>query len=88
MQMPIAQPSFGDGENDAVLASGTIAQSQVTAAFEEEFTDFSGVSYTAAANNGSAALHAARVEPGDKVVIPGVTDEARTRVCETINGVI
>ncbi len=88
MQILIAQSSPGDEENDAVLASGTIAQSQVTAASEEEFAAYCGVPHTVAVNNGTTALHAARVEPGDKVVIPGVTDEARICVCETINGAV
>ena len=80
MQIPIAQPSLGEEENDAVLAvlaSGMIAQGPETAAFEEEFAAYCGVPHAVAVNNGTAALHAALlaagVGPGDEVVVPAFT---------------
>ena len=87
MQIPIAQPSLATKENDAVLASGTISRTQVTAAFEEEFADFCAFSV----NSGTAALHEARIGPGDEVVAPvhpNVTGAGRACVCKTIGGVI
>jgi perosamine synthetase len=80
MQIPIAQPSLGNEENNAVLAvlaSGMIAQGPETVAFEEEFAAYCGVPHAVATNNGTAALHAALlaagVGPGDEVVVPAFT---------------
>ncbi len=80
MHIPIAQPSLGDEENDAVLAvlaSGMIAQGPVTAAFEDEFAAYCGVPHAVAVSNGTTALHAALlaagVGPGDEVVVPAFT---------------
>jgi len=75
-----ARPSFGSEESDAVLAvlaSGMIAQGPVTAAFEEEFAAYCGVSHAVAVSNGTTALHAALlvagVGPGDEVIVPAFT---------------
>ena len=80
MHIPIAQPSLGNEESDAVLAvlaSGMIAQGPVTAAFEEEFAAYCGVPHAVAVSNGTTALHAALlaagVGPGDEVVVPAFT---------------
>ena len=80
MYIPIAQPSLGDEEKDAVLAvlsSGMIAQGPVTAAFEEEFAAYCGVPHAVATSNGTTALHAALlaagVGPGDEVIVPAFT---------------
>ena len=80
MSIPIAQPSLGVEENDAVLAvlaSGMIAQGPETSAFEEEFAAYCGVSHAVATNNGTAALHAALlaagIGPGDEVIVPAFT---------------
>jgi perosamine synthetase len=80
MQVPIAQPSLGREEAEAVtavLASGMIAQGPVTTAFENEFAAYCGVPHAVAVNNGTAALHtallAAGVGPGDEVVVPAFT---------------
>ena len=77
MHIPIAQPSLGDEEKNAVLAvlaSGMIAQGPVTAAFEEEFATYCGVPHAVATSNGTTALHAALlaagVGPGDEVIVP------------------
>ena len=80
MHIPIAQPSLGNEENDAVLAvlaSGMIAQGPVTAAFEDEFAAYCGVPHAGAVSNGTTALHAALlaagVKPGDEVIVPAFT---------------
>ncbi|MEN6514186.1 DegT/DnrJ/EryC1/StrS family aminotransferase [Methanoculleus sp.] len=80
MHIPIAQPSLGNEESDAVLAvlaSGMIAQGPETVAFEEEFAAYCGVPHAVAVSNGTTALHAALlaagVGPGDEVVVPAFT---------------
>ncbi|HOI61831.1 MAG TPA: aminotransferase class I/II-fold pyridoxal phosphate-dependent enzyme, partial [Methanoculleus sp.] len=80
MHIPIAQPSLGNEESEAVLAvlaSGMIAQGPVTAAFEEEFAAYCGVPHAVAVSNGTTALHAALlaagVGPGDEVIVPAFT---------------
>ncbi len=80
MHIPIAQPSLGNEESDAVLtvlASGMIAQGPVTAAFEDEFAAYCGVPHAVAVSNGTTALHAALlaagVGPGDEVIVPAFT---------------
>jgi len=80
MTIPIAHPLLGAEEADAVaavLASGMIAQGSRTALFEERFAAYCGVGHAVAANNGTAALHAALlaagVGPGDEVIVPAFT---------------
>lgn len=80
MTIPIAHPLLGAEETDAVaevLASGMIAQGPKTAAFEQEFAAYCGVSHAVAVNSGTAALHsalrAAGVGPGDEVIVPAFT---------------
>ncbi|QYZ78438.1 DegT/DnrJ/EryC1/StrS family aminotransferase [Methanofollis formosanus] len=80
MQIPIAQPSLGTEEAEAVTAvldSGMIAQGPETAAFEQEFAAYCGVLHAVAVNSGTAALHAALlaagVGPGDEVIVPAFT---------------
>ena len=80
MHIPIAQPSLGNEESEAVLAvlaSGMIAQGPVTAAFEGEFAAYCGVPHAVAVSNGTTALHAALlaagVGPGDEVIVPAFT---------------
>jgi perosamine synthetase len=80
MHIPIAQPSLGKEENEAVLAvlaSGMIAQGPVTAAFEEEFAAYCGAPHAVAVSNGTTALHAALlaagVGPGNEVIVPAFT---------------
>ncbi|QSZ67872.1 DegT/DnrJ/EryC1/StrS family aminotransferase [Methanofollis aquaemaris] len=80
MQIPIAQPSLGSEEAEAVtvvLDSGMIAQGPETAAFEQEFAAYCGVPHAVAVNSGTAALHAALlaagVGPGDEVIVPAFT---------------
>lgn len=80
MNIPIAQPSLGNEESEAVLAvlaSGMIAQGPVTAAFEEGFATYCGVPHAVAVSNGTTALHTALlatgVKPGDEVIVPAFT---------------
>ncbi len=71
-----ARPSFGSEGRDALLTAGMIAQGPVTAAFEEEFAAYCGISHAVAVSNGTTALHAALlvagVGPGDEVIGPGL----------------
>jgi len=80
MNVPIARPSLGREESDAVasvLASGMIAEGPITRAFEDEFAGYCGTHHAVAVNNGTAALHAALlaagVGPGDEVILPAFT---------------
>ncbi|RQD85220.1 MAG: DegT/DnrJ/EryC1/StrS family aminotransferase [Methanocalculus sp. MSAO_Arc2] len=80
MQIPIARPSLGPEEAEAVnavLASGIIAEGPITRSFEYEFATYCGAAHAVAVNNGTAALHAALlaagVGPGDEVIVPAFT---------------
>ncbi len=80
MQIPIARPSLGPEEAEAVqavLTSGIIAEGHVTRSFEHEFAAYCGVAHAVAINNGTAALHAALlaagVGSGDEVIVPAFT---------------
>ncbi len=80
MQIPIARPSLGPEEAEAVtavLTSGIIAEGPVTRSFEDEFAAYCGAGHAVAVNNGTAALHAALlaggVGPGDEVIAPAFT---------------
>jgi len=78
--IPIARPSIGLEERQAVLAvldSGQLAQGPRIAEFEKRFAEYIGRRHAVAVSNGTAALHlsllAHRVGRGDEVVIPAVT---------------
>lgn len=65
---------------DAVLdclRSGWLTMGPRTAAFEEAFADYVGSRHAIAVSSGTAALHlaarATNIEPGDEVVVPGLT---------------
>lgn len=75
--IPIAQPSAGDEEIEAVtrvLRTGMLAQGPQVAAFEQEFAEYCGVRHAIAVNSGTAALHAALasagIRAGDEVIVP------------------
>ena len=79
--IPPARPLIGEEEIDAVAAvmrTGMIAQGPQVAAFEEEFCAalVPGVQ-AVAVNSGTSALHlgllAARIGPGDEVIVPSFT---------------
>lgn len=60
-----------------VIASGHFVLGERTAAFEQAFADYCGVSHTVAVNTGTSALHlallAAGVGPGDEVITTPAT---------------
>jgi len=78
--IPIARPSIGPEEREAVLAvldSGQLAQGVQVAEFEKRFAEYLGRRHAVAVSNGTAALHLALlahgVGRGVEVIIPAVT---------------
>jgi perosamine synthetase len=78
--IPVARPSVGQEEIDAVIAvmrSGMIAAGERVAELERSFAGYCGVPHAVAVNNGTAALHAALlaagIGPGDEVIVPAFT---------------
>jgi perosamine synthetase len=75
LKIPIAKPSFGREEEEAlkaVLESGIIVQGEKTRAFEKRFADYIGVEHAVAVTNGTVALDVAlkalKLGPGDEVI--------------------
>ncbi len=73
--IPLARPSLGAEERDAVLRvldSGQLAQGERVAAFERDFADALGARHAVAVSSGTAALYVALqahgVGPGDEVI--------------------
>jgi len=73
--IPIAKPSFGKEEIDAVkqvLESGIVASGPRTKAFEKEFADYVGTEQAVAVTNGTVALDVAlkalKIGAGDEVI--------------------
>ena len=73
--LPIAKPTIGDAELEAVrrpLGSGWLTQGPEVAAFEREFAEFVGAAHACAVSNCTTALHlalrAAGVGAGDEVI--------------------
>lgn len=79
--IPAAKPIIGEEEVEAVsavLRSGMVAQGPQVAAFEEEFAaHLVPDTWAIAVNSGTSALHlgllAARIGPGDEVIVPSFT---------------
>jgi len=77
IMIPIAKPIIGKDELlavSAVLESGLLASGKQVERFEMEFADYCGTEYAVATNNGTSALHAAllaaKIGPGDEVIVP------------------
>src|SRR5215471_13915629 len=73
--IPVARPSIGDAEIDAVVAvmrSGNLAQGEVVERFERHFAAIVGTPHAVAVSSGTAALHLALlahgIGPGDEVI--------------------
>lgn len=80
MTIPIARPSFGRAEEDAVvevLRSGWVSQGPRVAEFERRFAEYVGAAHAIAVSSCTTALHlallAAGVEPGDEVICPSLS---------------
>jgi perosamine synthetase len=80
MNVPIARPSFGRLEEDAVievLRSGWVSQGPRVAEFERQFAAYVGAEHAVAVSSCTTALHlalvAAGVNPGDEVICPSLS---------------
>jgi dTDP-4-amino-4,6-dideoxygalactose transaminase len=78
--IPIARPSFGRAEEEAVaevLRSGWVSQGPRVAEFERRFAEYVGAAHAIAVSSCTTALHlallAAGVEPGDEVICPSLS---------------
>lgn len=91
VKIPIAVPSFGPGELEAVVAplrSGWVAQGPQVAALEAAFARYMHIPHALTCSNGTAALHLALaalgIGPGDEVIVPGFTWIATANVVELL----
>src|ERR1700694_5898938 len=80
MSVPIARPSFGHLEEEAVievLRSGWVSQGPRVAEFERRFAEYVGAAHAVAVSSCTTALHlalvAAGVKPGDEVICPSLS---------------
>src|SRR3984893_2978975 len=78
--IPVARPSFGRDEEQAVLEvlrSGWVTQGPRVAAFERKFAEYVGAAHAVAVSSCTTALHlallAAGVKPGDEVLCPSLS---------------
>lgn len=78
--IPIGRPSVGEEEARAaydVIKSGNLASGEQVKLFEQEFSDYIGVSYGIATSNGTTALQTTiqvlGIGQGDEVVVPAFT---------------
>ena len=85
--IPVARPSFGVDEENAVVAvlrSGWVSQGPRAAEFERNFAEYVGASYAVAVSSCTTALHlallAAGVRPGDEVLCPSLSFIATANV--------
>jgi len=79
-KIPVARPSIGADEEDAVMAalrSGWVAQGPKVAEFELAFAEYVGAAQAVAVSSCTAALHLALivsgVKPGDEVLCPSLS---------------
>lgn len=89
MKIPITKPFFGPEEMQAVrvpLESGWVVQGTFVKKFEEEFSTFTGASFSIATTSCTTALHVAVValglQPGDEVIVPAFTWVSTANVVE------
>jgi perosamine synthetase len=80
INVPIARPSFGHLEEEAVivvLRSGWVSQGPRVAEFERQFAEYVGAAHAVAVSSCTTALHlalvAAGVKPGDEVICPSLS---------------
>ena len=80
MKIPIARPSFGQLEEEAVievLRSGWVSQGPRVAEFERQFAAYVGAAHAVAVSSCTTALHlalvTAGVNPGDEVICPSLS---------------
>ena len=80
MNVPIARPSFGRLEEEAVievLRSGWVSQGPRVAEFERQFAEYTGAAHAIAVSSCTTALHlalvAVGVKPGDEVICPSLS---------------
>jgi perosamine synthetase len=80
VNVPIARPSFGQEEEEAVievLRSGWVSQGPRVAEFERQFAEYVGAAHAVAVSSCTTALHlalvAAGVKPGDEVICPSLS---------------
>jgi perosamine synthetase len=85
--IPVARPSFGLKEENAVLEvlrSGWVSQGPRVAEFERKFAEYVGASHAVAVSSCTTALHlallAAGVKPGDEVLCPSLSFIATANV--------
>ncbi|MDQ1471871.1 MAG: hypothetical protein QOJ99_3351 [Bryobacterales bacterium] len=78
--IPVARPSFGSGEERAVLEvlrSGWVTQGPRVAEFEQKFATYVGAPYAVAVSSCTTALHlaflASGIEPGDEIICPSLS---------------
>jgi dTDP-4-amino-4,6-dideoxygalactose transaminase len=78
--IPVARPSLGTEEEEAVLAalrSGWVSQGPRVAEFERSFAEYVGASHAVAVSSCTTALHLALlscgVRPGDEVLCPSLS---------------
>lgn len=80
IKYPIGQPSIGLEEADLVLKAlqkTQLTQGENVLEFERQFAGYIGSRFAVACTSGTSALHlalvAARVGPGDEVLVPDIT---------------
>ncbi len=78
--IPVARPSFGPAEEEAVLRvlrSGWVSQGPRVAEFERQFAKYVGAAHAVAVSSCTTALHlalvAAGIKPGDEVLCPSLS---------------
>ena len=78
--VPLTDVQITEEDVDAVLdclRSGWLTMGPRTEAFEGAFADYVGSRHAVAVSSGTAALHLAaraqQIEPGDEVIVPGLT---------------